>query len=346
MSGTSHDGLDIACCRFEDLHGEWKYKIDSAGTIPYPDAWRSRLIDLIDADDEAIKAADLELGTYIGEAVNSFIASNNIKATFIGSHGHTIFHQPNKGLTLQIGDGRQIAKLTGLTVISDFRSQDVAMGGQGAPLVPLGDRLLFSHYDYCLNLGGISNISFESRGERVAFDICPVNMVLDHLASRLGKKYDDKGMMAARGSLMPAMLRELEALGFYHSEGPKSLGREWVVSNIFPILEKYNLYPESDLLSTFTEHIALRISSCVNEGAGKNMLVTGGGAYNDHLIERMRELCATNIILPEPLLIEYKEAMVFAFLGLLRLRGKVNVLGSVTGAGKDHSSGRIISDEI
>ena len=341
MSGTSHDGLDIACCNFNKVRNSWKYEIVKANTIPYPDTWKSRLMNLLDANKETIDRADLELGTYIGDAVNNFISSSDSKATYIGSHGHTIFHQPDQGLTLQIGDGQMIADKTGLIVISDFRSQDVAMGGQGAPLVPLGDRLLFSPYDYCLNLGGISNISFESNEERIAFDICPVNMVLDHLVSVTGKEYDDKGRTAAGGRIIPGILEELEGLPFYQSEGPKSLGREWVVNNIFPILDKYRSQQLRDRLATFTEHIALRISACMKEGAGKSMLVSGGGVYNNFLIKRMRKHCQADIIVPEPLLIEYKEAMIFAFLGLLKMRGEVNVLGSVTGAGKDHSAGKL-----
>ena len=210
MSGTSLDGLDLAYCTFTETEGLWDYQIIKAVTLPYPDDWKNRLIKLPDSDNSVIQQTDHELGEYFGNCVRDFIQANNLNVDFIASHGHTVFHEPDKKITLQIGDGESISKINGITVVCDFRSTDVAMGGQGAPLVPLGDRLLFGQYDYCLNLGGIANISFESQGQRLAFDICPVNMVLNHLAARTGKPYDDGGKTAARGKIIEPLLSRLE----------------------------------------------------------------------------------------------------------------------------------------
>ena len=341
MSGTSHDGLDIAYCIFSHETGRWQYSIGQAMTIPYPESWKERLLSLPEKDPARIREADRELGEFIGTKTRDFIRENKVVPSFIASHGHTVFHEPAKGITLQIGDGRKIADITGITTICDFRSSDVAMGGQGAPLVPLGDRLLFADHDYCLNIGGIANISYESKGMRIAFDICPANMVLNALAGKFGKAYDDRGMIAASGKLIAPLLDQLEALPFYSLTGPRALGREWVQQNIFPLLENFSKHLPEDILNTFTEHIAMRISAVCENDRGKSLLVTGGGAYNDYLISRISSLSSPRVVVPDPLIIEFKEALVFALLGLLRLRGEVNVLGSVTGSNRDHCAGRI-----
>ena len=341
MSGTSHDGLDIAYCEFTLDGGKWEFSIEKATTIPYPALWKTRLMELPRKDEGSIRSADIELGEYIGALAAGFIREHRLDPAFIASHGHTIFHEPDKGITLQIGDGSKIAEATGVTTICDFRSSDVAMGGQGAPLVPLGDQLLFAQYDYCLNIGGIANISFELGGFRQAFDICPANIVLNALANEAGKAYDDKGKMAAAGILIPSLLEQLESLPFYKQKGPRSLGREWVESNIFPVIAGYSTEPLADRLRTFTEHAAKRIAAVPTPGPAKSMLITGGGAYNDYLIERTRANIGLGLVIPDPLLIEFKEALVFAFLGLRRLRGEFNVLGSVTGSGKNHCAGAV-----
>jgi len=341
MSGTSLDGLDLASCTFHLKDGHWTYSIEKAETIPYDIAWKDRLRMLHEADQEAIHAADLELGAYIGHAVRNFIRQHKINVAFIASHGHTVLHDPSAGLTLQIGSGNQMAELCGIPVINDFRSQDIQMGGQGAPLVPIGDKLLFSEFEYCLNIGGIANISYEEDGERIAFDICPANMVLNILAEQAAMPFDDKGRMAEKGNIIPELLEKLESNPYYKRSGPRSLGREWVEEHIFPLLKLYADRSINDLLATFTEHIALRISA-IAQGKDHRMLVTGGGAYNDFLISRTRQGSGVDIHLPDELLIEYKEAMIFSFLGVLRLLGINNVLGTVTGAGKNHCSGHII----
>ncbi len=342
MSGTSHDGLDLAACCFTESGGRYSFQILHAETVPYTTKWKERLISLPAKDMKAIRAADDELGRFIGEECRRFIEEKQIKPAFIASHGHTVFHEPDKKITLQIGNGKHISKTCGITVINDFRSADVAMGGQGAPLVPIGDRLLFGEYDHCLNIGGIANVSFEEKGMRRAFDICPANMVLNHLAGIAGKAYDQGGEMASGGKLIPALVEELDSLDYYRLSGPRSLGREWVLDKVFPVLEKFSIHPVEDLLRSFTEHCAGQITAVLKQNGAKKVLVTGGGAYNDFLIRSMRQKTSAGIVLPSHEIIDYKEALIFAFLGLLRLEQRNNVFGSVTGSGKDHCAGTLI----
>jgi anhydro-N-acetylmuramic acid kinase len=231
-----------------------------------------------------------------------------------------------------------------LPVVYDFRSGDVALGGQGAPLVPIGDKLLFPEYDFCLNLGGFANISYEYKGRRIAYDICPVNIVMNAIAERSGKAYDENGDMAREGMLSHYLLTELNQLGFYKMppDSPKSLGKEWVIKNINPLLEQYDL-ADNDLLHTFCEHIAYQVGKSLKGKSKGKLLITGGGAYNSYLLDRMKEHITHDIVLPAKTTIEYKEALLFAFLGVLRTRNEVYCLKSVTGASRD-SSGGVIAD--
>ena len=340
MSGTSLDGLDIALCEFRYQDNKWSFEIQETETRNYSDYWLGKLTNIHNADAEELTRLHFEYGHFLGEQVNSFIKRIGQKPGFIASHGHTIFHQPEKKYTLQIGDGNAIAAKTGLPVVFDFRSIDVALGGQGAPLVPIGDRLLFPNYGSCINLGGIANISYESNKQRIAFDICPVNQVLNSLSTELGKAFDNKGEMASEGNLDHELLQGLNNLGYYKSTPPKSLGKEWVDENIFPLLDSFSI-PLKDKLRTFTEHIALQIGDIVNKNAGKT-LVTGGGAYNSFLIERIKANTSSEIVIPNDELIEFKEAMIFAFLGVLRIRDEINCLSSVTGASRDSCAGVVV----
>jgi anhydro-N-acetylmuramic acid kinase len=340
MSGTSLDGLDIAACHFSYSGKSWSYQILAARTYIYPSKWQTRLNELHQASAAEFCLANTEYGHFIGKIVNEFLLEHNFMPDLIASHGHTIFHQPNHSMTVQIGSGSAIAAETGLPVVCDFRSTDIALGGQGAPLVPIGDRLLFSSYTYCLNLGGFSNVSFESGKHRVAFDICPVNIVLNHLSFEEGYKYDDHGNIANAGILHENLYERLNNLDYYHTPPPKSLGREWVEANFLPILDKLEI-STADKLRTVCEHIAFQVSQVLDGKESRNVLVTGGGAYNDFLMSRIRNLSLHNYVVPEPLLIEYKEAVVFALLGLLRILNKVNVLQSVTGASRSSCSGSV-----
>ncbi|MGF1586687.1 MAG: anhydro-N-acetylmuramic acid kinase [Bacteroidales bacterium] len=356
MSGTSVDGLDIALCHFTEIDGKWSLEILKTDTLPYSGTeWNNRLPGAERLSGLELMEVHRDFGRYTGNSINEFLKDVDIKPDLIASHGHTVFHQPEKRLTLQIGDGAEIAGITGITTVSDFRRLDVALGGQGAPLVPVGDELLFSDFSYCLNLGGFSNISFRVHGKRVAFDICPVNIVLNLLAGEKGKAYDHNGDIAREGIIVPELLESMETLDFYRLHGPKSLGKEWVDSVVLPLLEKSQA-PSADKLRTFCEHIALRINAIIDNGSlqfgfkngsgGSNpapaLLITGGGARNGFLTGLISEKTApVQTIIPEDDLVDFKEAVIFAFLGVLRLRGEPNCLASVTGASRDNSGGII-----
>jgi len=338
MSGTSLDGIDIAYVKINNANN-YTFEILNATTISYTNEWKSTLKEGFHLTGEELTKLDAEYGIFLGGIIQNFIQENKITTIdFIASHGHTIYHNPAKNYTLQIGNGPYITSITGIKTICDFRSQDIALGGQGAPLVPIGDQLLFSEYDYCINLGGFSNISMNENNQRIAYDICPVNIVLNHYVTSLNIEYDDKGTIASTGNIHKKLLEELNSLPFYNAIKPKSLGYEFIVETIFPIIDTYKLEIK-DILRTFVEHVAIQIARKVASNPSKNILVAGGGAYNTFLIERMQWYTKTKLIIPNDTIINYKEALVFALLGFLKDEGKNNCLKSVTGASKDHSSG-------
>jgi len=337
MSGTSLDGIDLVYVKF--VKSDFKdFEILASETVSYSKEWKTTLQNGIHFSSDKLKQLDVEYGVFLGRVINSFIAKNKIEnIDFIASHGHTILHQPAKGITLQIGSGKEIASITNQKVVCDFRTQDVNLGGQGAPLVPIGDQLLFSNYEYCLNLGGFSNISYQKDGKRIAFDVCPVNIVLNHYVSKLGFAYDDGGKIASRGKINKLLLEKLNALEYYSKEPPKSLGLEWVQEIIFPIIDALET-DVSSILRTFVAHIAVQLSAVIKSDA---VLITGGGAFNKFLIKSLEAELGSVIVSADHQLIDFKEALIFAFLGLLRVDNQVNCLKSVTGASKDHSSGEI-----
>ncbi|MBQ0909452.1 anhydro-N-acetylmuramic acid kinase [Flavobacterium sp. F-328] len=341
MSGTSLDGVDLAHIVFTKVENEWSFEILKAETVPYSVYWLNKLQTAVTLTSLELRALNNEYTSHLATVINDFIKNNAIKnLDAVCSHGHTVLHQPQKGITLQIGNLPQLATLIQQKVLCDFRVQDVALGGQGAPLVPIGDRILFSSYDYCMNLGGFSNISFEKDGQRIAFDISPVNTVLNFYAQQLGFEYDDKGAMSRSGNCYQELLDELNALEFYSQKYPKSLGFEFVKGVVLPLIEKYNL-AVADKMNTFTEHVALQIAAALPAKTGQ-IFVTGGGAYNDFLIERAQSyLPKMQIIIPDREVLEFKEAVIFGLLGVLKLRGEINVLCSVTGAQQDHSAGMV-----
>lgn len=340
MSGTSLDGVDLAYISFRK-RDNWSFQILNCETIPYTNEWLGKLMGAINLSVENLATINEEYTTLLSTIILEFIAKYKIEAIdAVCSHGHTILHQPEKGYTLQIGNLRKIASLLNLPVVCDFRVQDVDFGGQGAPLVPIGDRLLFSEYNYCLNLGGFSNISFEQGNCRLAYDISPVNTVLNFYSNKLGFAYDDKGNISKTGNINKDLFNELNALVYYSQDYPKSLGMEFVNEIIFPIINSYAISVE-DILRTFVEHIAYQIGLSLSHDA-KNMLITGGGSYNDFLLERIRYyLPNVDFIIPSDNIIQFKEALIFGFLGVLKLRDEINVLASVTGAKFDHSSGMV-----
>lgn len=338
MSGTSLDGLDICLAEFEK-QDTWTFQILKAETLSYSEDWETQLRNSIHLSPEDLLELHSDYGFYLGQRVKKFIHQHQLEnIDLIASHGHTVFHQPQKKFTLQIGDGRAIKLETGLPVIYDFRSQDVLMKGNGAPLVPIGDELLFSAYSACLNLGGFSNISLRSEGKRIAFDIAPANIVLNHLAQQLHKNFDENGALAAKGKTDETLLNQLNALDFYQLSHPKSLGIEWCHQHIFPLLENIETL---DALATFTEHAAQQITNVINQYSIKDILITGGGAYNTFLIEKIRAKTKAEVIIPEKEIINYKEALIFAFMGVLKMNNEINVLSSATGSTEDHCSGVI-----
>lgn len=339
MSGTSLDGLDIAFIEFSKTK-EWNFNIIYAETYKYSKEWYNKLKTAIYLNNDDLNKLDNDYTKFLAKSISRFVSNYQIEnIDIVCSHGHTVFHKPEEGITKQIGNKEELSKILGLTVVCDFRVQDVNLGGQGAPLVPIGDELLFNSYDYCLNLGGFANIS-TNNGERIAYDICPVNIVLNHYASFLGVDYDDKGYLASKGHIDDVLLEKLNSLSFYKMRYPKSLGLEWVQEIFFPLINHKEI-DLKDVLRTLVEHIAIQITNCIVDD--KSVLVTGGGAYNTFLMTRIDEIKKVRIILHDKSVIEFKEALIFAFLGILRIRGDINCLASVTGAVKNHSTGVVYS---
>lgn len=338
MSGSSLDGVDLALVRFDRSKERIRFNILSTATLPYPEDWQQRLADAFLENPDALDTLNLEYGHFLGKCVAGFARQNAVCPDFVASHGHTVFHQPEKGFTLQIGNGQAIADACRFQVINDFRSEDMSKGGQGAPLVPIGDRLLFSDYEMCLNIGGIANISYEENGQRTAYDICIANQALNFLAQQEGFPFDRDGNLARSGKLRPDLLNILNNNAFFTKKPPKSLGREF-----FEHYQKTLLCDCSnrDLLATFAEHIAIQTAQCVAHLPKGKILATGGGALNTYLMKRIAAHTKHTLVIPDRQIVDYKEALVFALLGMLRIEGGTNVLSSVTGGKSDSCSGRI-----
>ncbi|MES2380478.1 MAG: anhydro-N-acetylmuramic acid kinase [Bacteroidota bacterium] len=341
MSGSSMDGVDLAYCEFELVNTTWEYKIVAAQTIPYDEKWRVRLSQLYKQPIEIYPKTDAFYGRYLGQLVKKFVQEYKLTVDFVASHGHTIFHQPEQGFTAQIGCGAGLNAESGLPVVTNFRNIDVMLGGQGAPLVPIGDKFLFTEYDACLNLGGISNISFNSQQGITAFDISPCNIVLNRVARWLKLPFDDGGKIAASAEVDTELLSELNEIPFYQKKGAKSLGREWINTSFWPIVKNYLDTSEPEKMATLVEHIATQIADVLNHYNIQKILVTGGGAFNTFLIETLQKKTSCQIVIPEATLVNYKEALIFAFLGILRLRNENNILSSVTGASRDSIGGAL-----
>jgi anhydro-N-acetylmuramic acid kinase len=337
MSGSSLDGIDLALCELVVEAGVWSYNIVESRTVPYSAFFQQRLTDAMQGT--ALEAARLhrDLGDLIGSACKDLLAGRTVD--LIASHGHTLFHKPEEGLTTQIGCGARIAAVTGMPVVNDFRTMDVALGGQGAPLVPLGERLLFPEYKAFLNIGGICNIALHGAERVVGYDVCIGNQALNYLANEAGMAYDADGALARSGRIIPELLETLNTLPFHHQETPRSLGREWFDEQVKPLISD-TTQPVANRLRTVVEHIAQQVMMAL-EGTKDPVLVTGGGAHNGFLMERLRSLSSSPIEVPERATLDYKEALVFALLGVLRLRGEVNCLASVTGATRDSIGGSL-----
>lgn len=346
MSGTSLDGLDLAYCRFYQEHENWSYQLLTHRSLPYSSTWQKRLKESVEIPPMDLLELHVDYGAWLGEQTKKFMEEEKLEPDFIASHGHTVYHQPQRRFTCQIGAGQEIANICDKPVVSDFRSQDVLLGGQGAPLVPIGDRDLFGAYDFCLNLGGIANVSLEWKGERIAYDISPANMLLNHIVRQTGQEYDAGGRLARSGVLYPDLLAALNQLPYYQLSHPKSLGYEWFVEQVIPLLKRSTI-PLQDQLHTAVLHIAQMLArdliSFATAGKQK-LLCTGGGAKNDFLMETLQEALQAHqieVVIPSEELIDFKEAIVFAFMGVKRWQKEVNCLASVTGASRDSSGGVI-----
>lgn len=339
MSGSSLDGVDIAYCEFF-YDTKWHYNINIAETIPYPEEWRIALAHMPEQKGNKLIEHDIGYGKYLGGLANSFVARHKIKPDIISSHGHTVFHHPEQGFTFQLGHGQAIASSTGIMTISDFRIGDILLGGQGAPLVPIGDRLLFAEYYFCINIGGIANISFEADNKRVAFDICPANQLLNHLSRQIGKPFDENGNIAQLGKMDNRLFGELNNHPYYSLPYPKSMGNQLVTDTFIDMIDDSDTKLE-DKLYTACKHIAHQIKMIINKTKGGNILITGGGAHNSFLTTAIQKEVRQNITIPDKAIVDFKEAMIFAFMGMLRLEEKTNCLASATGAKRDSSSGAV-----
>ena len=362
MSGSSLDGLDIAYVHLQEraatsqLPKTWDFSLLHTACYPYPEDWKRRL-----AEATALSALDyqvlhVEYGHYLGEQVSRFIEEFGLhfQVQLIVSHGHTTFHWPARKMTAQLGDGAAIAAETRINVVSDLRAMDLALGGQGAPIVPIGEKLLLPGYEFFLNLGGIANVSrhgaaaagsLAAGGEAqsfLAFDVCPANRILNALAELEGRPYDKAGAMAATGRVDESLLRELNALPYYALPSPKSLANEFGTETVLPLVRARGL-STTDALRTYVEHIAQQVGRAVGDGqqAGARMLVTGGGAHNDFLVERLRHKLGMEVVVADDQLADYKEALIMALIGVLRWREENNVMASVTGASRDSIGGAV-----
>jgi anhydro-N-acetylmuramic acid kinase len=343
MSGTSLDGLDLCYCHITKDKDKWSFEIYETKSISYSRDMQSELKDSIYLKADVLLQFHNTYGSWLGKESKTFISEKKLEVDFIASHGHTTHHRPENGLTFQIGSGQHLANESGFKVVCDFRTNDVALGGQGAPLVPIGDQLFFGEYDFCLNLGGISNISLEQKGKRIAYDIGLANMILNYITRKIGLDYDKGGELARTGSTNQNMLDRLNGLKYYLLPHPKSIAYEWFVEEVVPIVDLTDDTTEN-LVHTSVHHICEKVAQQVKLNSTKSqssLFVTGGGALNDFLIETLQEKLGTKtkVVVPKKELIEFKEAVVFALMGALRIEQEINVLKSVTGAKRDSSSG-------
>ncbi len=348
MSGSSLDGLDIAFVEFQELGGKWTYEILHADCYAYTKEWEAKLRDAINLSARDYQLLHAEYGHYTGQQINKFIEEHKLhyKVAVIASHGHTTFHIPDKKMTAQLGDGAAIAAVTQLPVVTDLRAMDVAFGGQGAPIVPIGEKLLLGDYHFFLNLGGIANISFNT-DKYIAYDVCPANRVLNMLVNQIGKEYDDGGQIAASGIVDEDLLEKLNALDYYKQPYPKSLANDFGTDIVYPIIKDSGIEIK-DALRTYVEHIVIQIKNAVADSrlptSDSRLLATGGGGFNIFLIQRLSDSLKEfniEVIVPDKKLVNFKEALVMAFIGVLRWRQEYNVLSSVTGAARDSIGGAL-----
>jgi anhydro-N-acetylmuramic acid kinase len=348
MSGSSLDGLDIVFTELQETGSKWNYEIGHAGCLEYDTAWKQKLTSAAGLPAIDYQLLHTEYGRFIAQKINEFIDTNQLhhQVGIISSHGHTTFHLPEKKMTHQLGDGSAIAAETKLPVVSDLRSMDIAFGGQGAPIVPLGEKLLFSDYTYFLNIGGIANISVNTDNEIIAYDVCAANRVLNMLAGEKDLEYDDEGKISSQGIIHKDLLEKLNALEYYKLPHPKSLANSFGTDLVYPLLKSFNI-PVEDALRTYTEHICMQIKNALQlfkQDTTQKLFVTGGGAFNIFMAERLQknlEDINFEIHIPADDVVKYKEALIMALLGALRWREQYTVLASVTGASRNSIGGAL-----
>lgn len=340
MSGSSLDGLDIAFCRFTQQENTWRYSIEKAETISYPNYWIEQLGKAHLLPSNRLLQLDIEYGKFLGQVVHSFISQHNLFPELISSHGHTIFHEPENGFSFQLGRGSRIALTTQITTTSDFRNTDILNGGQGAPLVPIGDELLFGEYSACINLGGIANISYRINEQRVGYDICGANQLLNALSQELGLNFDKDGIIASKGIVNRELLRQLNSDTYFQKAIPKSLSNEYVRNHFTEAVKRFS-DSTANKLATVIHHISEQISQVVSHIGPEKILITGGGAHNQFLVETLRKATNQQVVIPRRDLVDFKEALIFAFMGVLRVRNQPNCLASVTGARINSIAGSI-----
>jgi len=346
MSGSSMDGIDLALCNITSDNGTYTYSIEQAHTYEYSETWRLRLSQIRKADSLAYAKTDVFYGHYLGQLVNQFVKDNNLKVDLVASHGHTVFHYPEEMITRQVGDGASLSAICNLPVVNDFRSMDVAKKGQGAPLVAIGDQMFFNEYDFCLNLGGFANISGKIGEYRVSFDICPANILLNRVARDLELEYDHNGEIASRGSINYELLEQLNQIDYYAMPFPKSLNRDWINNELWQIVKEGEKLTPEDKMKTFVDHIGIQISKSIDylsakHSAGKKVLVTGGGAFNAILMDHIKTHSEAEFAVPDNKLVKFKEALIFALMGVMRVENRPNIIKTFTGAKSDSISGSL-----
>lgn len=349
MSGSSMDGLDIAFAEFLETSGKWEFEIKAVTCYPYEEKWITKLKDATELNALDYQLLHTAYGHYTGEIVNKFIEKNNLQhqVQLIASHGHTTFHVPSERMTAQLGDGAAIAAVTGINTVSDLRAMDLARGGHGAPIVPVGEKLLLGEYPIFLNLGGIANISFNDPEKYIAFDVCPANRVLNLLSASVNKHFDEGGQIASGGRVDEKLLSLLNDLEYYSLPYPKSLSNDFGTDVVYTLIRNKRISAE-DGLRTYVEHVAIQIKNAMKfapvSASGSKMLVTGGGAHNNFLIERIRAMVGEfniEVVVPEKNIVDFKEAIIMALIGVLRWREEKNTFASVTGASKDSIGGAV-----
>ena len=344
MSGTSCDGLDIAHCLFYKKNNDWIFELINCIDIPYPKKIKNRLLNCSHLDGLSLKILDLDLGEFFKDEIKKFIKESKTRFDLISSHGHTVFHEPKKKLSYQIGNPLIMYNSVRIPVVFNFRELDVIMGGEGAPLVPYGDKELFNEFDYCINIGGILNISKLYDKELIGYDICPANIILNKLSRELSEEYDVDGRISLSGNFDANLFKKLNSIHYYKDDLPKSLDINFIEKNYYPFFS--NKDPK-DILHTYVNHIGYQVNNAIKKKKSR-ILLTGGGAFNNHILKKINHYNKLDhkFIVPSKKIVIFKEAIVFAFLGLQRFLKNKNVIKSVTGSNFSSSSGLIVENKI